>query len=122
MLPFEEELTRILQEHSITGEELKLVVSRDGLHLASIGLASEVRDTFAAMCATMYGSAETAFFEIDKDFIDYITLAAGETILLVIGAGADALIGVVINKSTSIEDACQTLNNIAGKVEFVELG
>ncbi len=121
MLPFEEELTRILQEHTITGEELKLVVSRDGLHLTSIGLPSEVRDTFAAMCATMYGSAETAFFGIVKDFIDYINLASGETLLLVVGAGAEALIGVVIAKSTPLEEAYQTLKKIAGKVEYVEL-
>jgi uncharacterized protein len=116
----EETLKTILIEHTITGQEIKLIVSRDGLHLASHGLKEEEEDTFSAMCATMYGAGETAYFATDREIPEYIELFSKNSRLLLIGAGEQSLIAVMVSSDTPKKSALAVIKKIADEVGKIE--
>ena len=115
-MPTEEELRAILEKYTIEGEELKLIASRDGLHLASVGIDEDVMDTFAAMCATMYGAGDTAFFEIDRKPAEYLALVSLDATLYILAAGDQMLIAVLVGPSTPLVGVVSTMQKIAAEI------
>ena len=111
----------ILLEHKVPGEEIKLIVSRDGLHLASSGLDDEEKDTFSAMCATMYGAGETAFFATGRESVKYIGIYSKESHLYIVEAGEHALVTVVVTSSQSSDKVLSAILVIAKDVSKLDL-
>ncbi len=112
----EETLQAILIEHTITGQQLKLIVSRDGLHLASHGLKEEEEDTFSAMCATMFGAGETAFYATDRDTPAHIEIVSKGSCLYLMSAGEHSLVAVMVASATPQKSVLPTLTKISTEV------
>ncbi len=119
-MPAETELREILNKYRIEGEELKVVVSRDGLHLSSIGLGEEVADTFAAMCATMYGAGDTALFEIDRKPTEYLALVSQDATLYIISVGETMLLTILVGPRTPLVDVISTMQKMADEIAQLE--
>jgi len=119
-MPAETELREILNKYRIEGEEIKVVVSRDGLHLSSIGLGEEVVDTFAAMCATMYGAGDTALFEIDRKPTEYLALVSQDATLYILAIGENMLLAVLVGPKTPLVNAISTMQKMADEISQLE--
>lgn len=115
-----EKLKSILIEHTIPGQEIKLIASRDGLHLTSHGLREEEEDTFSAMCATMFGAGETAFYATDRDSIRYAMILSKNSKLYLFGAGEQMLVAVMVAAGTPEKSVLSIMEKMAGDV--VKLG
>jgi len=112
-----ESLVSILQDSNVPDEEIKLVVSKDGLHLASIGLEKNKMDIVSAMCATIYGAGETAFYATEKGNLEFLTLHSNDTCLYIIDAGENALLAVVAPRKTSRREILTAMMRIAEQVK-----
>lgn len=115
-----ETLKAILIEHTIPGQEIKLVVSRDGLHLASYGLKEEEEDTFSAMCATMYGAGETAFYATDREIPDYFEITSKGSTLYLMGAGEQSLVVAMVSLGSPKKTILSYLAKISEDVKKLE--
>ena len=88
-----EMLEKILMDLKMTGEISGCaIVSRDGLLMAS-DIPQEVDGgIFAAMSATMLGTAETAASELVKGMPDKVIVESPSGKIIISGAGSSALI------------------------------
>jgi predicted regulator of Ras-like GTPase activity (Roadblock/LC7/MglB family) len=102
-------IEEVLRDLKTTGSvESSAVVTRDGLLVASDTTADVDAETFAAMSASMVGSAETAILEmkggnvarviVETEHSKMISLGAGPRVLLVVLAKHDAPLGLVLLK------------------------
>ncbi len=114
------ELKRILMDFIIPGEKIKLIVSREGSYLTSIGLEEDVKETFAAMCATMYGAGETAFYTIEEHTPDHIEIISTKSNLFIIGAGESALIAVMVSDGQNTKKVLSALKKLSTEVEDLD--
>ncbi len=99
-----EALNRILEELQGGDITAVLLVSRDGSLENSIGLEKFYADTFAAMCATMFGAGETANLEIDRDEPEYVFLKSNEGNILISGAGEERILAFITQGDTKLEE------------------
>ena len=114
-------LEKILDElQSVGGIELCAIVSKQGLLMvsreASPGLDSEA---FAALTATLYMSAESTIMRLSKqkpksivvetDGKQLIIYAAGPDALIVVLAGKDGYIGLILNE---LKKAAEKVKNL----------
>jgi predicted regulator of Ras-like GTPase activity (Roadblock/LC7/MglB family) len=102
-------IEEILRELKTIGSvEASAVVTRDGLLVASDTPADVDAETFAAMSASMVGSAETAVSEVkggsavrvivESQNLKMIALGAGPKVLLVVLAKRDVPLGLILVK------------------------
>src|SRR3990172_7944960 len=114
-------LEKILDElQSVGGIELCAIVSKQGLLMvsreASPGLDSEA---FAALTATLYMSAESTIMRLSKqkpksiivetDGKQLIIYAAGPDALIVVLAGKEGYIGLILNE---LKKAAEKVKNL----------
>jgi len=113
-------LRTILLEHLIPGEEIKLILSRDGLHLVSSGLNEKKKDMFSAMCATMYGAGETGFYTVNRNDLDYIAIFSDDSNLFIIDAGEQVLVAAMVSSDILAEQVLPSLEQIANEVKKLD--
>jgi len=109
-------LDRILKENEIPGQEIILIAGRDGTHLASKGLHEDEEDIFSAMCATLYGAGEAAFFSTERNGPEHIEIHAKESRLLVLEAGDHALVAAMVSSDALKKHILISMVRIAGEV------
>jgi len=97
-----------LQEDPIISAFL---VTRDGSLEAAAGFRNIYAETFAAMCATMFGAGETANLELDREEPEYVFLKSNEGIIFISGAGEDYVLAVVTTKFLDSETLSERLEN-----------
>lgn len=92
------------------------VVSRTGALMGKKIEQSLSAPSFAAMSATILGSAEAAAGMMRFPRPSFIFVEVEEGGIIVSGAGKDALITVIINKSADIQSLKRELAVIANKI------
>jgi len=112
-------LEKILDElQSVGGIELCAIVSKQGLLMvsreASPGLDSEA---FAALTATLYMSAESTIMRLSKQKPKSIVVETDGKQLIIYAAGPDALIVVLAGKEGYIGLILNELKKAAEKVK-----
>ena len=89
------------------------------MHLASHGLGEE-RDTFSAMCATMFGAGEAAFYATDRDKLDHIEIVTDGSCLFLMGAGEQSLVAVMVTSGTPKKSTLASLRKISARIQTIE--
>ena len=114
-------LNKILDDtKKVGGVESAVIVSRDGLLIASNFLSSDARaETFAAMSATMLGAAETATTELGKGVPDRVIVESEHGKLIATGAGPKALLVVLTNPDAGLGLILVELEKSAGKIKKI---
>ncbi len=114
-------LNKILDDtKKVGGVESAVIVSRDGLLIASNFLSSSARaETFAAMSATMLGAAETATTELGKGVPDRVIVESEHGKLIATGAGPKALLVVLTNPDAGLGLILVELEKSAGKIKKI---
>ena len=98
-----ERLAEVLQKLVSTGDiEGAAVITRDGLLVASELSSGIDGDTFAAMSAAMTGAAETAIQELKKSTPDRIIVESGNTKLITVGAGKQAILACIVRADAKL--------------------
>jgi len=86
-------LEKVLTDLRRTGDiEASVIVSRDGLLMASDIPEGVHAETFAAMSATMFGAAETAVAELKKGIPDRLIIESKKGKVIATGAGPKVLL------------------------------
>ncbi|CAG0967164.1 hypothetical protein METP3_01217 [Methanosarcinales archaeon] len=80
----------------VRGVEACAVLSRDGLLIRAILQEGHRYDSFAPMCATMFGAAETATTVLGKGIPNRVIAESDHGRLIAVGAGSKALIIVLV--------------------------
>ena len=71
---------------------------------------------FAAMCATVLASADAACGSVRVQRPSMVTITAADATILIVGAGEDALITAVIDKSGNLPSVQRRLSAIAVRI------
>jgi hypothetical protein len=95
-----EEVLRQLK--TIGGVESSAVVTRDGLLVASDVSTDVDAETFAAMSASMVGSAETAITEVKAGTTARVIVETDNSKMIALGAGAKALLVVLTKRDVPL--------------------
>ena len=110
-------LSNVLREINVLGDvEGSAVVTRDGL-LVACELGGVDAETFAAMSATMFGAAETAFSELGKGLVDRVIVESGKAKLILMGAGSSAVLVVMVSSRVNIGLVLVEMKKATGKIE-----
>ena len=113
-------INEVLKElKTVGGIESSAVVTRDGLLVASDTSPDVDAETFAAMSASMVGSAETAITEVkggttarvivETEDSKLIALGAGPKVMLVVLAKSEVQLGLILLK---LSDAARKISSI----------
>jgi len=113
-------LDRILIENDIPGREIVLIAGRDGTHLASHGLTEDEMDIFSAMCATLYGAGEAAFFSTERGEPDHIEIVSEASRLIVLEAGDHALVVAMVSSEVLTTHVLRSMMSIAGEIRSMD--
>ena len=113
------QLDRILIENEIPGQEIKLILGKDGTHLASQGLEEDEEDIFSAMCATLYGAGEAAFFSTERGAPDYFEIISENSRLILLDAGEHALVAAMVSSEALTPHILRSMRSIAGEVRSI---
>jgi predicted regulator of Ras-like GTPase activity (Roadblock/LC7/MglB family) len=62
-------------------------------------------ETFAIMCATVFGAAATALAEVDRPAPDRVRAESSEAQLLLLRAGPAEILGLVLERDASVDEA-----------------
>jgi uncharacterized protein len=89
---------QILEELQKDPVNSVFLVTRDGSLEEAVGFRDIYAETFAAMCATMFGAGETANLELDREEPEYVFLKSNEGSILITGAGEEHILAVVSSK------------------------
>jgi len=81
-----------LQKEPITSA---FIVSREGTLVESVGFRDIYAETFAAMCATMFGAGETANLELEREEPEYVFLKSVEGTIFITTAGEEHILALV---------------------------
>ncbi|HJH28765.1 MAG TPA: hypothetical protein C5S51_03605 [Methanosarcinaceae archaeon] len=103
----------------VGGVEALVVVSRDGLLIAS-NIPSSLcarAETFAAMSATMLGAAETATTELGKGLPDRLIVESEHGKIIATGAGPKALLIVLTEPNAGLGLILVELEKAAEKIK-----
>lgn len=115
-----EQLEAVLTElEAIGGIKLSAIISRHGLLMVSKATQESESEAFAALTATLHMSAETTTKrlsqEVPKSIVveteenNLITYAAGPNALIVILAGNEAFLGLIL---TELRKAAEKVKNL----------
>ena len=110
-------LGNVLREICVLGGvEGSAVVTRDGLLVAS-ELGDVDAETFAAMSATMFGAAETAFSELGKGLVERVIVESARSKLILMGAGSSAVLVVMVDSKVNIGLVLVEMKKATAKIE-----
>jgi hypothetical protein len=111
-----EKLNKILEElKKVGGIEGSMVVSRDGLKIAS-DVGNIDADTFAAMSAAMQGAAETAASELKKGEVEQIIIETDTGRIISVGAGKKSILVIMAGKKVNLGLALIEMGRSAEKI------
>jgi len=103
MANLREVLEGVLKELKSKGDiEAGAIVSRDGLLIAADISQNFNAEAFAAMTATMLGSAETATSEMSKGVPDRVIVESNDGKIIARGAGFKALLVVMTGPKANL--------------------
>ncbi|MCW4005773.1 MAG: roadblock/LC7 domain-containing protein [Candidatus Bathyarchaeota archaeon] len=107
----------ILRElKTVGGVESSAVVTRDGLLVASDTSPDVDAETFAAMSASMVGSAETAVTEVKGGTANRVIVESENSKLIALGAGPKVLLVVMTTRDAALGLILLKLNEAARKL------
>jgi uncharacterized protein len=113
-------IDEILKElKSVGGIESSAVVTRDGLLVASDTSADVDAETFAAMSASMAGSAETAISEVNGGTATRIIVEAENSKLITLGAGSKVLLVALTKQQVPLGLILIKLGDAARKISSI---
>jgi len=92
------------------------VVSRSGMHIAGSVPKSSHLETYVAMNAIMLGAGESLSSELD-DNMQYVYVAFKHSILVVLAAGAKALVVIELTQEASITSIIDILEAARSRIE-----
>ncbi len=101
------------------GIKLMAIVSRDGMLINSyLNTNGSVHlDTFAAMCATLVGAAETISIELKRKEPEVITVESKDVLILVKPLGSDMLLVCVSDKTIEFKELGEYIKGIKERLE-----
>jgi len=102
-----------LQDDTISSA---FIVTRDGSLVEAVGFRHIYAETFAAMCATMFGAGETANLELDREEPEYVFLKSDEGCILICGAGEDYILVALTPKFIDSETLSKHLEEAIKEV------
>jgi len=92
------------------------VVTRDGLLVSADASTDVDAETFAAMSASMMGSAETAITEVKGGTAGRVIVESENSKLIALGAGPKVLLVVLTTRETQLGLILLKLNDAARKI------
>ncbi|NLV25793.1 MAG: roadblock/LC7 domain-containing protein [Methanomicrobiales archaeon] len=101
---------------TIEGVKLCALVSRDGIMLGRYATGDFNEAWFAAMCATLLASAESAAVIVKIQSPEMVTIHSADGILLIMGAGEKILLAALIDPSKDLKYMTDMLREIAEDV------
>jgi uncharacterized protein len=115
-----EKLNNVLLKLDEVGDIIgSAVVSRDGL-LVSLNFKSGLNaDTFAAMSATMFAAAETAFLEINMGDVIRVITESKKGKLIAMGAGTNAVVVILVNPNANLGLILIELNKVSEEIKNI---
>ncbi len=98
-----EQLKNVLQRLStVGGIKASAVISANGLPMVSLMPEDVDPNTFAAMLASMVGSAETALKSLgSKNVLDRVVAESKDVRVVAVQAGTDAILTIMIDPNTN---------------------
>ncbi len=115
-----EMLEKILKNiNNIGGVEASAIASRDGLLMSSTMTQKHHAETFAAMCATMIGAAETATTELGKGVPDRIIVESKNGKIIGTGAGGKALLLVMTQPDATLGLVLMEMTKAAEQIKEI---
>jgi predicted regulator of Ras-like GTPase activity (Roadblock/LC7/MglB family) len=106
----------ILKISAVEGITSCALVSRDGIMLGNAIPGEFNEPWFAAMTATLFASAESATGIVKAPAPEVVSIAGGETSLVVLGAGEKILIVAILDKKMERPRAISELEVIAREI------
>lgn len=100
----------------VGGVRLCALVSRDGIMLGKHAAGDFNEAWFAAMCATLLASAESAAVIIKVQSPEMVTIQSDDGILIIMGAGDKILLTALIDPSVDQSEVMTRLRDIAEEV------
>lgn len=100
----------------VEGVRLCALVSRDGIMLGKQASGDFNEAWFAAMCATLLASAESAAVIIKIQSPDMVTIQSTDGILIIMGAGDKILLTTLVDPASDLAHVTMTLREIAEEV------
>ncbi len=100
----------------VGGVRLCALVSRDGIMLGKQASGEFNEAWFAAMCATLLASAESAAVIIKVQSPEMVTIQSPDGILIIMGAGDKILLTALIDSAADLAGVTATLREIAEDV------
>lgn len=100
----------------IEGVKLCALVSRDGIMLGRYATGDFNEAWFAAMCATLLASAESAAVIVKIQSPEMVTIQSADGILMIMGAGEKILLATLIDPLQDVTRMTDMLREIAEDV------
>lgn len=100
----------------VGGVRLCALVSRDGIMLGKQASGDFNEAWFAAMCATLLASAESAAVIIKVQSPELVTIQSSDGILIIMGAGDKILLTTLVDPSADMGEVTVKLREIAEDV------
>lgn len=100
----------------IEGVKLCALVSRDGIMLGRYSAGDFNEAWFAAMCATLLASAESAAVIVKIQSPEMVTLHSPDGILIIMGAGEKILLAALVDPAWDLQQMTGMLREIAEDV------
>jgi len=110
----ESDVLEKLKQEGILGSA---VISRDGIVLNSDLPSSTHEETFAIMCATIIGAANTANQELDRSNPEKVIVDSKEGRILIVSAGRNKILSVLIDSTHDLKTIFQRAKTIASEIE-----
>ncbi len=112
-----EKIAGIIEDiRKIDGVKMCALISRDGIMLGRYAEADFNEAWFAAMCATLLASAESAAVIIKIQSPEIVTIQSPDGMLVIMGAGDKILITALIEPEGNIVQTTASLREIAEDV------
>ncbi|HEX7628485.1 MAG TPA: roadblock/LC7 domain-containing protein [Candidatus Methanoperedens sp.] len=113
-------LEGILKKLNKTGKiDASAIVSRSGLLICSTLIKNQHAETLVAMSATVFGAAETAAIELEKDLPDRIIIESKHGKLIETGAGPKALLFVMARPDADLGLVLVEMKKASEKIKQV---
>lgn len=107
----------ILEKLKREGTLGSAVFSRDGVVLNSDLPSSTHEETFAIMCATIIGAANTANGELDRGKPEKVIIDSKEGRILLVSAGKNKILSVLVDSTHDLKKIFQATKKIADQIE-----
>ncbi|MDD3574196.1 roadblock/LC7 domain-containing protein [Methanospirillum sp.] len=100
----------------IEGVKLCALISRDGILLGRYSASDFNEAWFAAMCATLLASAESAAVIVKVQSPEMVTIHSPDGILIIMGAGEKILIAALVDPAWDMIQMTGMLKEVAEDV------